>query len=474
MKKNLPPSFLALVWLVVCLHAALPARSASFATIVTNGPATNRINLVLFSEGYTNGQMGSFLSDATNAATVFLSSQPYAEYSNYFNVFAIFTNSAHAGSTHLVPGTIPGAYTNGYTYFNSSYDNYSDFFITLPPNATDASYSHGQGKVDSLLQNYFSSISTNNFMAALLVNDLTPGGSDNSGNAAISSVADTRIVVHESGHVLGNLGDEYTSAYLGYPDVEEPNTTTNTAYSLIKWNAWITTNTPLPTPNSTIYQATVGLFQGAHYHTSGWYRPFANCRMQYYGDAFCPVCQETLVLAIYAKTRPVETRSPATNSLTITLNQMLTFSLALLQPATHSLNVQWRTNFVAIGGATNPVLNLLPAPLGNGTNRVDAIVWDATDLVRKDTKNFLKQTNTWTLNVAVPILMIDSPKWQTNGSFTFRVTGTAPAGVVIQASTNLTQWTPLKTNTLSNGQLFYTNLGAAAIPRRFYRAKTPP
>ena len=57
--------------------------------------------------------------------------------------------------------------------------------------------------------------------------------------------------------------------------------------------------------------------------------------MDFRGD-FCPVCQETLVLAIYGKARPIDAHSPATNSLTVTSPQMLTFSVNLLQPATHS------------------------------------------------------------------------------------------------------------------------------------------
>ena len=99
MKKGHGPTVLRLARLVIFLLAIRPAGAAIFSTIVTNGPTTNRVNLVLFSEGYTNGQLATFLHDATNAANSFLSAEPYTEYANYFNVFAIFTNSAHAGST---------------------------------------------------------------------------------------------------------------------------------------------------------------------------------------------------------------------------------------------------------------------------------------------------------------------------------------------------------------------------------------
>ena len=136
-----------LAWLIFFVIATRPSESATFSTIITNGPSTNRVNLVLFSEGYTTGEFSIFLDDATNAANYFLSAEPYAEYSNYFNVFAIFTNSAHSGSTHL----ISQSYHAGYTYFNSSYDINDDYYITIPPNTTDAIPSHGQGEINSLL-----------------------------------------------------------------------------------------------------------------------------------------------------------------------------------------------------------------------------------------------------------------------------------------------------------------------------------
>ncbi len=64
------------------------------------------------------------------------------------------------------------------------------------------------------------------------------------------------------------------------------------------------------------------------------------------GVPFCSVCSEALVLAIYQRVRPVDGFSPASTNFSVTTTQALAFSLALLQPATHNLNVQWFTNGV--------------------------------------------------------------------------------------------------------------------------------
>jgi hypothetical protein len=154
------------------------------------------------------------------------------------------------------------------------------------------------------------------------VNDPIPGGSDNYGTTAITYVneASGTYLIHESGHTLGNLGDEYTTPYPGFPNTEEPNTTTQTDLSMIKWNAWIPIGTPIPTPPTTTYQNTVGLFEGAHYHATGWYRPTLGSRMQSVqsSSGFGPINQEALVLAIYGKRdqlMPVHQRPTACRSL---------------------------------------------------------------------------------------------------------------------------------------------------------------
>jgi hypothetical protein len=450
----------------VTLGASLASAQPSMQTILTNGPVSNRLNLVLLSEGYTSGQLTQFSADATNAVSALLSHSPYQEYRSYFNAFAIKVASNQSGSDH--PGS--GVYRD--TYFNSTYDAVSDYLITIPSGST------GQGKVDALLQAFM----PNCQLAVLLANDFAQGGSDGFYKTAIAAnsvlysempPAPPGILTHETGHVLANLGDEYTTPNPGFPDTEEPNTTQQTNRLLVKWRSWISANTPVPTPN-TVGDGVVGLFQGAHYHETNWYRPELNCAMGNLGVPFCNVCGEALVLAIYQRVRPVDGFSPASTNLSLSTTQAVPFSVALLQPATHNLSVQWLTNGVACAGATNLSFTLLPQSLPNGTNGLSAMVKDNTPLVRNDPTNLLSQSVTWTLNVSLPKLQLDSPLWLTGGRFAFRIAGYAPQGVVVQGSTNLSAWTSLATNSLIGGQLWYTNSSAGSSARIFYRAVTPP
>ena len=327
---------------------AFAASAQSIQQIFTNGPAATRINIVFLSEGYTAAQLGQFPTDARSVLSQLLNTPPFSLYSNYFNAFAISVASTQAGSDHYTPTT---NLVN--TYFNSTYDSYGiQRLITIPPNDRDSNAAHGEGKVTTLLQTLMPQYD----IVALIVNDSVYGGSG--GTFLLTSINSSapEIAVHELGHSFAKLGDEYSSPFPGYPDTEEPNTTTQTNRSLIKWRAWILDSTPIPTPEISLYLDAVGLFEGAHYHATGWYRPKFNCKMNHLGVPFCEVCAETLVKSMYGQIRPIESFSPGTNTLiTLTNSSTTNLSVVSLMPSGGSVGIQWFTNNIPVPGATSPV-----------------------------------------------------------------------------------------------------------------------
>lgn len=436
----------------------------NISALLINGPSSNRVNVVFLAEGYRTNEYAAFLSQATNALQHLLSGQPFAEYQTYFNAYAIAVPSVQSGSDHPINGA--GGFRD--TYFNSTY-GYSDYLISIPPNEFDPDYGNGQGRVAALLGAFV----PNCHLAVMLVNDPTVGGSDGGGGVAISSVSPNSMadfVVHESGHVLAGLGDEYTMPYPGFPDLEEPNTTRETNRAEIKWNAWIAADTPVPTPPLGQFADRIGLFEGAHYHETGWFRPKLNCRMGNNGVDFCEVCREALVLSFYREVRPVESRSPMVAHLSATNRQALEFNLGVLQPAGHALRIQWLTNGVPCPDAAGPAFQILPELLRDGTNSIAVQVMDPTSMVRSDPTSALVQTISWTVDVTLAYLGIGNPQWLGESGFAFQLWGVAPGGFIIEASSNLTVWSPLLTNQLVNGQFNYTNLNETSAPHRMFRA----
>jgi hypothetical protein len=452
--------------LFLIAFAGRQASSQTLTPIYTTGPTSNRINIVVLSEGYQSSELGQFLQDATNVVNSMMASPPYQEYTNYFNAFAISVASAQSGSDHHTPTP-----TLVDTYFNSTYDSFGiQRLITIPPNDWDGNYDDGLGKVYALLQ----SLMPEYDIAMLVVNDPQYGGSG--GSVFISSVnsSSPEIVVHESGHAFGGLADEYSDAYPGWIPVEYPNATSQTDPALIKWTSWILGTTPIPTPASPPYTSLVGLFQGAEYQINGWYRPQYDCKMNHLGVPFCDICAEQLVKSIYQTVHSIDSFIPASTNISVTSTQPISFSVAPLQPSTHNLSIQWQTNGIEASGATNASFTVLPQFLNNGANFVIAEVRDATELVRTDPSNVLSNSVTWQLNVSLSQLQLVDAKWGSDGSLAFGVTGLAPDGFVIQASTDFSNWVPVSTNDLVNGLFSYTNSGADAFPGRFYRAEIKP
>ena len=468
---------LSLQWLALgLLLCAGRSHAATFQTIRTNGPASNRVNVVFLSEGYQSSELGQFLVDATNTLQGLFSVDPYREYSNYFNGFAISVASTESGSDD--PNT--GLLVN--TYFNSSHYPGDPTYVTIPADST------GEGKVASLLSTYMPQYD----LAIVLVNDRGNWGGSGGAYVVVTPVDPNypnedaiELIAHETGHTLAGLGDEYSDPWPGYVSVEEPNCTQQTNRNLIKWRAWISTNTPVPTEPQSSYPDAVGLFKGANYHAEGWYRPMLNCRMQTGGNIpFCNVCREALVLSFYQTNRakPMDAFAPASTNLTVSTNSAQNFSLALQKPATHSLSVQWYTNSTAVSGATDTNFSVLPLALGNGTNTVKAIITDTTVVgagpwVLTDTNRLLRQTNTWTVKVSVTNLNLSAPVWLATNRFRLTVSGYAPKGFAILGNTNLTNtsgWLTLHTNGLTNVFNYTNNTGSTNFKWRYFRARTPP
>jgi hypothetical protein len=188
---------------------------------------------------------------------------------------------------------------------------------------------------------------------------------------------------------------------------------------------------------------------------------------------FCAVCAESLVLGFYRKLDPIDSFTPASTNFSISTTQSLTFSLALLQPSTHSLSVQWFANGNPIAQATNSSLTLPSASLLAGSNWISALVKDQTPLVRSDPTELLTQSKGWSVINNMTSLRLDSATVLAGGRFILRVTGNAPAGFSLQTSTNLLNWKPILTNSLLGGTYWFTNNGAGA-GKGFYRALTPP
>lgn len=394
-------------WLWLVLLWPLPGlaqytTNGTLYSLQVSGLVSNRLNVVIFSEGFTTNTLASsFLADATNVMQNLFAAAPFQEYQSYFNVYAIAVPSTNNGSTQPYYGV-----TN-HTFFSSQYDPVYNSIISVPTS--------GLQKMTNLITHLLPQCG----LPIILVNYPSPNAAGGGGPAAVidTGAFAYQVEPHEIGHTLGHLQDEYN---YGYTDsglnITQPaaNTCfitnqfsnliwsaslTNSAKFLtnVSWRVWITNGTLLPTTSGG-----VGLYLGANYATSNWYRPEASCTMQTLGVPFCSICSEALIKAIYQRARPIDLFNPGTNTVLLFTNpQPATFSVTCQQPLSHNLLTQWFTNGVAVVGATNPVFTFHPGNVQNGSYTLRAQVSDPTSLVLNDPSNLLSQQITWNLNVAL-------------------------------------------------------------------------
>ncbi len=391
-----------------------------------------RINIVILAEGYTAGQEGEFDFDAAKMINSLLADPFYSSYGQFFNAYSIFVASNESGADD------PSTNTYVDTYFNSTFGSFGiDRLLTIPPNDIDSNYSDGEGRVFHLLADLLPEYD----VVILLVNDSKYGGSGGPVAIASTNQLSTEIAIHELGHTLVHLGDEYSDPLPGYPDAEEPNTTTQTNPALVKWRAWFVPGAPYPTPPTLDFASIVGLFEGAHYHAKGWFRPQLNCKMRTLGTPFCKVCLEAGALSFYDFSPPIDSVVPIAPLLNLFTPEIQLFTLTLKQPAT-PLSVKWAVDGNTLPAEIGSIFALNTILLGSGPHTVDVLARDVSGRIRTDPGKLSQETRSWHIDVNGPTPLSRPVNVSTRGNVLggenvliggFIIGGTTPKKLITRA-----------------------------------------
>jgi len=206
--------------------------------IYENGPASEKVDIVILGDGYTAAEMSKFRADARRMADVLLNHEPFLSRKSDINIRAVETPSQESGISRPHPGIFKrSALSAHYSSFDSeryvlAYDNQ-----TIRDVASAVPY---------------------DFMV-ILINERTYGGGGIY-NLYTTVSADNKfgeyIMVHEMGHHMGALADEYYTSSISYeaPDITvEPWETNITALfdkENLKWKDLVEASTPIPTPTT--------------------------------------------------------------------------------------------------------------------------------------------------------------------------------------------------------------------------------
>jgi hypothetical protein len=295
--------------------------------IVENGPADQKVDIVILGDGYSGKEMDKFRKDAIRLSGYLMNAEPFSSRSKDFNIRAVETPGEVTGVNKPHHGVFKRtALSVHYSSFDSeryalTYDN-----RTVRDVASQVPYD----------------------LMVILINERTYGGGGIYNLYTTVSVDNKfaqYIMIHEMGHHMAGLADEYYTSSVSYeiPAVKvEPWETNITALldkSNLKWKDLLEDGTPLPTPwskeefdksgyaiqkerdslrkamvpesvvedlftrqmniedgyfSKEKYKDKVGAFEGAGYLAKGLYRPQVDCIMYTRHIEFCKVCRRSI------------------------------------------------------------------------------------------------------------------------------------------------------------------------------------
>jgi hypothetical protein len=252
-----------------------------------HGKPSEKVDIVILPDGYTKDEMELFKQDCDKFAKVLFDFYPYSEYKDRFNISGVLAPSEESG-TDIPKDSIWRNTLLGSSFYTFDSERYC--MTTENKSVRDAAANVPYDQI------------------YILVNSEKYGGGAilNHYNLSVNSNKQAgKIFIHELGHGFAGLGDEYYDSSTSYNDfynldVEpwEPNITTLVDFNS-KWGHLIDDSIPVPTPDSTIYYSSMGVFEGGGYSAKGIYRPKKDCLMKSFdGDTFCDACSESIVKMI--------------------------------------------------------------------------------------------------------------------------------------------------------------------------------
>jgi len=259
--------------------------------IKVTGNPSEKYDILFIPEGYTEDELDKFISDCKNLANHLNEYAPFDELETLFNFWAV-----NAPSVESICD-IPAENIWGNTLLNSSYYTFNSERYLMTEDYQKVCDVASNAPYDQIY---------------ILANSEKYGGGAIFNYYSLTVTNDPKykeIFVHELGHGLAALADEY--AYDNtfedlFPTGIEPwekNITTLADFSS-KWQNDLLSGTPIPTPMDSVDVYNLGVYEGAGYISKGVYRPSYNSIMRTLeAKEFNKVCKDAIkeVVLFYSK-----------------------------------------------------------------------------------------------------------------------------------------------------------------------------
>ncbi|MFE6741781.1 M64 family metallopeptidase [Streptomyces tubercidicus] len=361
--------------------AAGTAGDGDVTSIVRSGPVDSKLDVVFIGDGYTAAQQEDFHSDVRAKWAKISAVEPYATYRGLFNVWAVDAVSKDSG----VSGD-PTQDVVRNTALNSA------FFC----DGTERLLCVDTGKVES-----YAAKAPAADLVVVLSNSAKYGGAgyndissqvgyDGIATASSDNDQSDQIAVHETGHSLGKLADEYdygqSGTYSG-PEPADANLSTLSAEQMTaqqkKWYRWMGQQSP--------DGGAVGAFEGGGYYQYGLNRPTENSIMRTLGQEFNLPGREAMIAGFY--------RYASVLSSPVSTHHAVSRGTRIRVSAPASAQLTWSVDgreHKAARGKSSIVPHALGVPADGRPHTVTARAVDGTKAVRDPAlRKLLSRSLSW-------------------------------------------------------------------------------
>lgn len=318
------------------VETSAPPPAGELIALQKKGDPAVKFDLLILGDGYTAKERGKFEKDARKLVEALFAQSPFKERRDDFNVWGLCPAAAESGISR------PSTGVHKRSPLGATYDAFSSerYILTFDNRAFRDAASQAPYEI-----------------VEILANGQTYGGGgifNLYSTVASDSLWAPYVFVHELGHHIAGLADEYFTSESAYESSAErlepwePNVSASPQAAQLKWKALLSPGVPLPTPwaladyvewqksvqaqrkkiraerrpesemdalfaaekaectkrlSSEKHFAQVGAFEGANYEAKGYYRAQADCIMFTRNDVpFCAACRSALerVIDLYA------------------------------------------------------------------------------------------------------------------------------------------------------------------------------
>ncbi|MFO1388024.1 M64 family metallopeptidase [Cellvibrio sp.] len=232
----------------------------------------------------------------------------------------------------------------------------------------------------------------------VLVNSGIYGGAG--GHVATASLNSEvkNVVLHELGHSLVLLADEYVDSNVGIYFNEEPfaaNITINPAVLDVKWNYWFEDKNSIAGYNKSNYSdSEVGYFLGGGYRATGIWRATNDSIMRSLNAPYGSVNREAWALTIWNYYSATDKFLPSGATVSRSSNSQVFSVPLIIDPA--YMRVNWWVNDVKVEAANSAPFLILTA-VDETIRSVKVTVEDDTQFIRRDLKGVSKFQHSWSI-----------------------------------------------------------------------------